>query len=237
MFKEKIPFRKVTNITEEKGTFTYIVVQTEQEKVSWDSVRFWSTQYYFCGFFGSQHYYEALNLMKYLWQNPPSYVELQYAAPLPAVSAPSKTQAPSPPPKQRTSDFGDWGIEVTRVKSGARMGRCWEKAERDKNQNFLTHNTRIPHRGREVEAATHFRKAIRIHLEDLQILLEDQRIPLPNNKELKSRCVWIGFFCTENVPEWQFKGWRRSSPRGIEISLGGSTNWCWHSRYVELSVW
>jgi hypothetical protein len=31
--KEKIPFRKVTNIAEEKGTFTYIAVQTDEAKV------------------------------------------------------------------------------------------------------------------------------------------------------------------------------------------------------------
>eukprot|EP01125_Pyxidicula_operculata_P009253 TRINITY_DN3057_c0_g1_i1.p1 TRINITY_DN3057_c0_g1~~TRINITY_DN3057_c0_g1_i1.p1 ORF type:complete len:532 (+),score=145.78 TRINITY_DN3057_c0_g1_i1:41-1636(+) len=63
---EKIPFKRITDVKEEKHILrTYICIETETK-----------TSYYFGSFWSSQAYSEALALIRYLWQNPPSYVSV-----------------------------------------------------------------------------------------------------------------------------------------------------------------
>jgi len=81
----------VENIKEEKHIFTWICVQNATKK------------YYFSKFVG-KHYYEASNLMLYLWKNPPSYLNIP--------KEPIKIAIESPKPK----DF-DWGIEEVTEKN------------------------------------------------------------------------------------------------------------------------
>eukprot|EP01126_Amoeba_proteus_P064609 TRINITY_DN9068_c0_g1_i1.p1 TRINITY_DN9068_c0_g1~~TRINITY_DN9068_c0_g1_i1.p1 ORF type:complete len:542 (-),score=102.42 TRINITY_DN9068_c0_g1_i1:36-1661(-) len=126
-YMEKIPFRRVTDITEEKATYTYITLHLEERKVQ------------FCSFIGwGDQYNEALNLMRYLWRNPPSYIDLSYSSvPLqppstkhepeasnrlsskPISSTPvrlstsigrsTSPQTAGSQSKEKDSDMGDWG--------------------------------------------------------------------------------------------------------------------------------
>lgn len=74
--------RAITGVSKEKSTIsTYLVVETSDKKVVCLIVVS-HTQYYFSGFF-KNHLEEALNIIRYLSNNPISYIDLACAVPDP----------------------------------------------------------------------------------------------------------------------------------------------------------